>query len=83
MSEAIPSGTPWPEGWPLPNYVDPETRGNAAFFVVTASITAVIVLLRLYSRFYVTKSPGIDDAFIVAAFVGDLPFRRDPQLTVL
>lgn len=73
MASVLPPGLPWPDGWPYPNYTDPPTRGHPGLFIATAVITAIVVALRLYSRFYVTKSPGIDDAFLVAGFVSIYP----------
>ena len=67
--QGLPQGVPWPEGWPIPNYVNPPTRGTPALFLFTCAVTAVVVALRLYSRFYLTRSPGIDDIFLVAGFV--------------
>ena len=59
----------WPEGWPAPNYIDPPTRGSPALFIFTAAVTTVVVALRIYSRFCLTRSPGIDDIFLGAGFV--------------
>ncbi len=59
----------WPEGWPQPNYDDPPTRGGPALFIVTLIMTTVVVVLRLYSRRFLTRSLGWDDGFLVAGFV--------------
>lgn len=53
--------------WPTPNYIDPATRGHGAMIVstVTMSLAFVVVMLRLYTRFRVTYSAGVDDILIV------------------
>ncbi|EXJ90249.1 hypothetical protein A1O1_03348 [Capronia coronata CBS 617.96] len=63
----VPEG--WPEGWPLPNYENPHTRGSPGLFIATLVITTVIVVLRFYSRHYITRSLGLDDGLILAGFV--------------
>lgn len=57
--------------WPTPNYVDPVTRGPAVNIVniILISIAFVVTVLRLYTRFKITCTPGLDDFFIVIAFV--------------
>ena len=59
-----------PTDWPTPNYVDPITRGGGAFFIVTSAITSIVVALRLYSRYFLLRSVGIDDALLLAGHVG-------------
>ena len=59
----------WPQGWPTPNYIDPQTRGSPVLFLVTCVTTAVVVALRLYSRIRLTKTLGVDDGLLVAGFV--------------
>jgi hypothetical protein len=59
----------WPEGWPVPNYIDPPTRGFPCLFIILCVVTTAVVVLRLYSRYVVTRSPGIDDIFFVAGYV--------------
>lgn len=58
--------------WPTPNYENPQTRGVAGKVVAISlmSITTVVLILRFYSRVWVTKGRGLDDALIFAAFVG-------------
>ncbi|OGM50191.1 integral membrane protein [Aspergillus bombycis] len=55
--------------WPTPNYIDPTTRGDSVLIVtiVFAAIAFVVTCLRLYTRFKITCSPGIDDILIVVA----------------
>jgi len=57
--------------WPLPNYVDPVSRGPAVLIVniVTMSLAFLLTLLRLYTRLRITCTPGLDDIFIVVALV--------------
>ncbi|KIX94694.1 uncharacterized protein Z520_09740 [Fonsecaea multimorphosa CBS 102226] len=58
-----------PQGWPLPNFDDPPKRGAPALFIVMCAVTATVVMLRLWSRYSITKSPGMDDALLVAGFL--------------
>ncbi|KEY64630.1 hypothetical protein S7711_02834 [Stachybotrys chartarum IBT 7711] len=62
--------------WPTPNYEDPQTRGVAGKVVAISlmSITTVVLILRFYSRLWVTKGRGLDDALIFAAFFPALGF---------
>ncbi|KAB8078404.1 hypothetical protein BDV29DRAFT_166318 [Aspergillus leporis] len=55
--------------WPTPNYTDPVTRGNSVLVVtiVLLSLAFAVTCLRLYTRFKITCSPGIDDLLIVIA----------------
>ncbi|KAE8151264.1 hypothetical protein BDV25DRAFT_97957 [Aspergillus avenaceus] len=57
--------------WPTPNYVDPPTRGNSVLIVtiVGLAMSFVVTCLRLYTRFKITCSPGIDDILIVIALI--------------
>jgi hypothetical protein len=61
------------ESWPQPNYVNPVTRGptlyiinSLFFFLATAA-----VFIRMYTRIFVRKWFGIDDATILAGWVRD------------
>lgn len=58
--------------WPLPNYVNPETRGDAALIVniVTISVAAIVTCLRVFTRLRITYTPGWDDILIVLSLVG-------------
>lgn len=58
--------------WPLPNYVDPVTRGNAVLVVsiVTIALAFVVTCLRLYTRLRITCTPGLDDIVITLSLVG-------------
>lgn len=57
--------------WPLPNYVNPVTRGDAALIVniVTMAVAAVVTCLRVYTRLRITYTPGLDDILIVISLV--------------
>jgi hypothetical protein len=57
--------------WPLPNYQNPETRGNSLLIVnaVLMSLVTFVVFLRLYVRVYLLRWFGIDDLFIIIALV--------------
>ena len=49
-----------------PNYVNPPTRGHEATDAALVSLifAAIAVVLRLFTKFYVTNSPGWDDGII-------------------
>ncbi|RMZ77903.1 hypothetical protein DV738_g4147, partial [Chaetothyriales sp. CBS 135597] len=55
--------------WPTPNYVNPETHGPGLVIIciLMASLGVVVVSIRLYSRAFITRALGIDDALIVVA----------------
>ncbi|PYH98970.1 hypothetical protein BO71DRAFT_370017 [Aspergillus ellipticus CBS 707.79] len=55
--------------WPTPNYVDPVTRGNSVLIVgiVFLALATLVTILRLYTRFRITCTPGFDDFLIVVA----------------
>ncbi|KAF1925645.1 uncharacterized protein M421DRAFT_12953, partial [Didymella exigua CBS 183.55] len=55
--------------WPLPNYNDPVTRGNALVIANAIFLTLVLIVvsLRLYCRLAVRIWFGPDDLFILAA----------------
>ncbi|PWY70255.1 integral membrane protein [Aspergillus heteromorphus CBS 117.55] len=57
--------------WPTPNYVDPVTRGNAVLIVnvTLLSLAFIVTVLRLYTRFRITCTPGLDDFLIVCALI--------------
>lgn len=50
-----------------PNYIHPERSGNDVIIVtaVMLFVAWVVFLMRMYARFHLTKSAGIDDALII------------------
>jgi hypothetical protein len=50
-----------------PNYVNPELRGDwiGPLTLGLLGLSYIVVGLRLWTRFRISKSPGIDDALIV------------------
>jgi hypothetical protein len=59
------------DSWPKPNYVDPVRRGPALYIVngIFFSLATTAVFLRMYTRIFVRKWFGIDDAAILAGWV--------------
>lgn len=59
------------ETWPIPNYVNPDTRGNALIILnsIFLAFMTVILGLRLYTRLVVKRWFGWDDVFIISAYV--------------
>lgn len=62
------SGIPPPQviaSWPKPNYLNPVTQGPAVTIItIFFGILAVFIYsARLYTRFFVTRAPGVDDLF--------------------
>lgn len=57
--------------WPEPNYVNPETRGNALLVVniLFLAICFVAVAARLWARLRILHSAGLDDLLITIAMV--------------
>ncbi|RPA93911.1 hypothetical protein L873DRAFT_1632040, partial [Choiromyces venosus 120613-1] len=57
--------------WPVPNYIDPESRGSMLVVVpvVLTVISFFVVLLRLYTRCVLIRSVGADDWLIGASAV--------------
>ena len=57
--------------WPKPNYINPKTHGPGLMTVacLLPSFAILIVGLRLYARFKITKAPGIDDLLILLALI--------------
>lgn len=57
--------------WPTPNYIDPPTHGHGVLIVNLVCITMalLVVMLRLYTRFRITCSAGIDDLLIVIGLI--------------
>jgi hypothetical protein len=57
--------------WPAPNYVNPESQGNALVVVslLLASLATVLVVLRISTRVWIIRHPGADDFFVVLGLV--------------
>lgn len=60
--------------WPKPNYINPETRGNAVVILegVLLALCYIIVALRVYTRAIQARNFGIDDALIVFNLVSQI-----------
>jgi hypothetical protein len=58
-----------------PNYVNPETRGTGLIVLIAVllAIAYVVVCMRLWARFFITKSAGIDDGLILFNMVCPVP----------
>lgn len=57
--------------WPEPDYVNPVTQGDAGKIigiVLTATVT-VILVIRFYTRQFISNSIGLDDVLIAIAYV--------------
>jgi hypothetical protein len=57
--------------WPLPNYIDPTTRGPSLYYVngIFLFLAALAVSLRLYTRVWIRNWFGLDDAFVLFGLV--------------
>jgi hypothetical protein len=57
--------------WPTPNYVDPVTRGPISLIVniVFYVLMLLSVILRTYTRAFLSKSFGADDVLMLLALV--------------
>jgi hypothetical protein len=58
--------------WPAPNYANPETRGPAGKIIGSTliSLVTVVIILRTYTRQFISKSFGLDDTLILLSYVG-------------
>lgn len=56
--------------WPTPNLTSPETRGptKTIITVIFWVLVAAVLLLRLYTRRYISRRLGWDDILVTAAF---------------
>ena len=57
--------------WPEPNYENPRSQGPAAeitVYILTGIVT-IMIAIRMYTRIHITKSFGMDDAFMLVAYV--------------
>ncbi|KAI1212383.1 uncharacterized protein F4807DRAFT_457879 [Annulohypoxylon truncatum] len=59
------------ESWPTPNYVNPETRGRLGMIVglLLAVMVTITLAIRLYARKWLTQRFGLDDVFIMLAYL--------------
>lgn len=57
--------------WPTPNYVSPDVRGPQLLIItfVLFPIALATVVLRIFTRLYISKSFGADDWFLLAAVI--------------
>ena len=58
--------------WLAPNFIDPMTR-SLILYIVTGiffGVATIAIFTRLYSRIFIRKWFGTDDAFILFAWVG-------------
>jgi endonuclease/exonuclease/phosphatase (EEP) superfamily protein YafD len=67
--------------WPKPNYDDPIKRGPEMYIISAIFLTIATLALgtRLYARLFVRRWFGLDDVFVVLAYVCP-PIRRNAQL---
>ncbi|KAI0167951.1 hypothetical protein BJ166DRAFT_244331 [Pestalotiopsis sp. NC0098] len=58
-------------GWPEPNYINPQTRGPTAkiLFCILVPLSTVIVLLRIWTRHFISKTFGLDDVLMLLAYL--------------
>ncbi|KAK8100517.1 uncharacterized protein PG998_008085 [Apiospora kogelbergensis] len=57
--------------WPEPNYENPRSQGPAAeitVYILTGIVT-IMIAIRMYTRIHITKSFGMDDAFMLVAYL--------------
>jgi hypothetical protein len=59
------------ESWPAPNFVNPETRGNANIIlnIVFYTLLLFFIGLRIFTRTYLRSSFGADDVFMLLALI--------------
>jgi hypothetical protein len=60
------------KSWPLPNYVNPATKNAQVVWVFSGLflfLTTLCVGTRLWARIFVRKWLGLDDVFILLAYV--------------
>ncbi|EPS31055.1 hypothetical protein PDE_06009 [Penicillium oxalicum 114-2] len=57
--------------WPKPNYINPESRGHGVAYVnaIFTALAFAVVMLRMYTRAWITYSVGTDDWLIFAALI--------------
>lgn len=57
--------------WPKPNYANPESQGPAGVGVggTLIVLVTIVLLLRLYTRRWISNGFGLDDILIACAYV--------------
>ncbi|KAK6864777.1 hypothetical protein PG990_005785 [Apiospora arundinis] len=62
--------------WPKPNYDNPESQGPVGLGIGSAVLVLVtlVLLLRLYTRRWISKGFGLDDVLIICAYIPALAF---------
>lgn len=57
--------------WPVPNWKDPPTTGNTFYYVTSIflALATTAVGARVYSRLFIRRFFGWDDALLLAAWV--------------
>jgi hypothetical protein len=57
--------------WPKPNYVNPETRGPALYYINSTffGLATIAIAIRLYGRVFVRRWFGLDDTLVILAWV--------------
>ncbi|KAK8855978.1 integral membrane protein [Apiospora arundinis] len=57
--------------WPKPDYEHPRAQGPAGEIAVYAltGVVTVMLAIRMYTRIHITRGFGMDDAFIVTAYI--------------
>ncbi|KAJ6262309.1 hypothetical protein Dda_3116 [Drechslerella dactyloides] len=60
--------------WPKPNYINPSnpTARLKGVEITLCAITVIVVILRLYSRIFLTRSYGADDFLMSASLILDI-----------
>jgi hypothetical protein len=61
--------------WPKPNYDNPESEGRQVLVinVIFSFLSIVVVSLRLFTRIWIKRQPGLDDLLITFTMVGCRP----------
>ena len=57
--------------WPVPNYVNPQKKGPEIWIVssIFVAFATFCVGMRLYTRVFIRRWFGLDDALILLAYV--------------
>jgi hypothetical protein len=57
--------------WPHPNFINPETRGNANIIlnIVLYALLLFFIALRIFTRTHLRSSFGADDVFMLLALI--------------